>query len=103
MAEYVPHVKQTSKAARQGVIIANDRPRRLFHNLGVPSVRRGLKQRAQRLSKERFKISYGLTERVHRHIVSKNIPQRYRTALERELYEFQVSGDCINNQYYGGN
>jgi hypothetical protein len=27
----------------------------------------------------------------------------YRSLEDRELYEFQVCGDCINNQCYGGN
>ena len=30
-------------------------------------------------------------------------PHGYGNLEERELYEFQVCGDCINNQYYGGN
>jgi len=25
----------------------------------------------------------------------------HRSLEDRELYEFQVCGDCINNQYYG--
>ena len=27
----------------------------------------------------------------------------YRNLEDRELYEFQVCGDCINSLYYGGN
>jgi hypothetical protein len=30
-------------------------------------------------------------------------PRGYRSRENRELYEFQVCGECINSQYYGGN